>query len=143
MKYLVDTCVLSELARRRPNSQVVEWFARCQPSDVFYISAVTIGELKQGVEALPDVDPRKSKLTQWFQDRVLGQYAGRIVSYDAEVAQRWGEIMGSSRRVGHIRPDLDTQIAATALAHDMTIVTRNVVDFQFEGLRVVNPFGDD
>jgi len=140
MKYLVDTCVLSELARRNPSSRVLDWFDGRKPTDVCYVSAVTVGELKQGVAALPDEDPRKAKLTQWLERRVLRQYADRIVDYDVSVAKRWGEIMGASRRMGCTHPDLDTQIAATALSHGMTMVTRNVGDFQFEGLSIVNPF---
>jgi len=140
MKYLVDTCVLSELARKKPSSQVLDWFAGCKAADVFYVSAVTVGELKQGIAALPDEDPRRTRLAQWLERRVLSQYADRIVDYDVVVAKRWGEIMGTSRRLGCTRPDLDTQIAATALVHGMTVVTRNVSDFQLKGLQVVNPF---
>jgi hypothetical protein len=140
VKYLLDTCVLSECARRNPDARLVAWLETTAEGDDFYVSAITIGEIAEGIESLPDGDPRKLRLDAWFRTEILGTYGDRIVDFDREAALAWGRIKGATSRAGLVRPDLDAQIAATALAHGMTVATRNVSDMAHTGVPVVNPF---
>ena len=140
MKYLLDTCVLSECARRNPDARLVAWLETTAAGDDFHVSAITIGEIAEGIESLPDGDPRKLRLDAWFRTEILGTYGDRIVDFDREAALAWGRIKGATSRAGLVRPDLDAQIAATALAHGMTVATRNVCDMAHTGVPVVNPF---
>ena len=140
MKYLIDTCVLSELAKRKPNPRVVKWLKDHSATNLFFVSAVTVGEIQEGIETLPDEDPRKEKLRAWFEKQILETYEGNIIAFDKQVALKWGEIKGRTNRMGKSRPDLDAQIAATAAAHDMTVLTRNVSDVEYTGVKVENPF---
>ena len=142
MKYLVDTCVLSELAESKPNANVVTWLKSHSKGNLFFVSVVTLGEIKEGIDTLPDEDPRRETLRTWFEERILGAYAESIVDFDRQVALKWGEIKGMTNRMGKTRSDLDAQIAATALVHGLTIVTRNVADMEYTGAKTVNPFGD-
>ena len=91
-------------------------------------------------ETLSDEDPRKKKLRTWFEEQILGAYEGSIVDFDREVALKWGEIKGMTNRMGRTRLDLDAQIAATAVVHCMTVLTRNVTDMEYTGAEVENPF---
>ena len=142
MNYLVDTCILSELAKRRPNAKVVKWMARHSSDNMFFVSAITIGEIIEGIESLPLDDSARLKLDAWFRDRILGEYKDSIVPFDKDVAIKWGEIKGHTNRIGKVRPDLDSQIAATALVHGMTVVTRNVSDMEYTGAKTVDPFSE-
>ena len=140
MKYLLDTCVLSECTRRMPDPRLLDWLAAAAKEGDFYVSVVTIGEIAEGIAALPDGDARKSRLSAWFETEILDLYRDRIVAFDREAALVWGRIKGAGRRAGLVRPDLDAQIAATALVHGMTVVTRNVDDMAHTGVPVINPF---
>ena len=140
MNYLLDTCVLSECARRNPDARLVAWLETTAKENDFYVSAITIGEIAEGIESLPDGDPRKVRLDAWFRTEILGTYGDRIVDFDREAALAWGRIKGATNRAGLVRPDLDAQIAATALAHGMTVATRNISDMAHTGVPVVNPF---
>ena len=140
MKYLVDTCVLSELAKSKPNPNVVKWLKSHSDGNLFFVSVVTLGEIKEGIETLPNEDPRREKLRMWFEERILGAYEESIVDFDRQVALKWGEIKGMTNRMGRTRPDLDAQIAATAVVHNMTFLTRNISDMEYTGAEVENPF---
>ena len=94
MKYLIDTCVLSELAKRKPNPRVVKWLKDHSATNLFFVSAVTVGEIQEGIETLPDEDPRKEKLRAWFGKQILETYEGNIIAFDKQVALKWGEIRG-------------------------------------------------
>lgn len=143
MNYLLDTCVLSECARRNPDARLVAWLEATAPGNDFYVSAITVGEIAEGIESLPDNDFRKARLSVWFEREILENYRDRIVDFDREAALAWGRIKGATNRAGFVRPDLDAQIAATALAHGMTVATRNVSDMDHTGVAVVNPFARD
>jgi len=138
--YLLDTCVLSECARRNPDGRLKAWLANASGTGDFYVSAVTIGELAEGIESLPETDPRKRRLAEWFEDEILATYRDRILDFDHDAALAWGRIKGETNKIGLVRPDLDAQIAATALVHGLTVATRNVEDMDHTGVRVVNPF---
>ena len=140
MDFLLDTCILSECARRRPDKQLKVWLAKAAETGEFYVSSITIGEIAEGIESLPDDDSRKRRLAKWFEDEILGTYANRILDFDRTTALAWGRIKGETNRIGLVRPDLDAQLAATTLVHGLTVVTRNVSDMAHTGVAVVNPF---
>jgi len=138
MKYLLDTCVVSELIKPTPDESVVEWFAQT-PDEDLYLSSVAIGEIAQGLEALPS-SRRRRVYENWFHTNVEIAYAGRILAYDAAAAKRWASIMVTAAAKGHPRPAIDAMVAAIAAVHDMTVVTRNVSHLKYTGVSVINPF---
>ena len=135
MSYLIDTNVLSELRRREPDSNVVMWLEG-RPATTLFLSVLTLGELRKGVDALPESN-RKLALVDWLEIALPGFFAGRVLSIDARVADRWGRLLANA---GRPLPAIDSLLAATALTHDLTLVTRNARDFQYPGLMVINPW---
>ena len=138
MKYLLDTCVISELAKHKPNQSVIDWLKN-QASETLYLSFVTIGELKKGIVKRGE-DIRAVALEKWLQTEILDAFSDRILPVEKEVAFEWGRMCGESERVGKKRPAVDTLIVATASVHKMTLVTRNVDDMVGMGVPVLNPF---
>ena len=136
MNYLLDTCILSECARRKPDTRLRRWLRTAAETGDFYVSAVSIGEIAEGIESLSDEDPRKSRLSEWFKNEILEAYKDRILDFDRETALEWGRIKGATNRIGLVRPDLDAQIAATAIVHDLTVATRT-------GAIVTDPFAGE
>lgn len=137
MSYLVDTNVLSELRRRAPNARVVDWFAQ-RPATTLYLSVLTLGEIRKGIDPLPD-DERKLKLLDWLEVDLPAFFSSRILPVNATVADRWGRLIA---RMGRPCPAVDSLLAATAVTHGLKLVTRNSRDFDFPGLDVINPWGD-
>jgi predicted nucleic acid-binding protein len=132
--YLVDTNVVSELRRPRPHGAVMAWLESVADADL-HLSAVTIGELQSGVEITRDQDPeRAAEIEQWLE-QVADTW--NILPMDARAFRRWAKLM--HRRTDHLIED--AMIAATAVTHDLTVVTRNVRDFEVFGVRTLNPFG--
>lgn len=133
--YLLDTNVLSALRRRDRNPEAVRWVESQRTADL-YLSAITVGEIERGITQQLRHNPAfASELAAWL-DRVLRWYRDRILGLDLATARRWGQL---SAALGHDSADL--LIAATALEHGLTVVTRNVRDFEGTGVGVVNPFG--
>ncbi|CAM3056194.1 type II toxin-antitoxin system VapC family toxin [Tsukamurella hominis] len=133
--YLLDTNVVSEPVKRRPNQAVVEWLAGVGNSG--YLSVLTIGELRRGERMLARRDPRQAEAVATWIAGIEDAYRDQIIDLDIPAATRWGEISAA----GRTPPIVDALIAATALAHDLTLVTRNVQDFEGLGVRTLNPFG--
>jgi toxin FitB len=131
--YLLDTNVISEMRRARPHGAVVAWLQGVAGSEL-RISAVSLGEIQMGIEKLrPSDDVKASEIEAWL-DQVSASY--NVLSMDAPIFRRWARLM-------HRRSDAlleDAMIAATALVHDLTVVTRNVRDFSLFGVRTLNPF---
>jgi predicted nucleic acid-binding protein len=138
VKYLLDTNVLSELVARQPNQQVVRWIDDLDTESV-YLGVITIGELRKGIEKMPD-SPRKDMLSNWLTDDLLVRFAGRVLSVDTGVMLTWGELTGRTERAGRSRPALDSLIAALAIHHNCSLVTRNEADFEAIGVSVINPW---
>lgn len=133
--FLVDTNVISEVRKGdRCDPRVAGWWRRVTDEDLF-LSVVTLGEIRQGVERLrPRDGARAGALEKWLEE-VRVEFAGRVLPVDLVVAQTWGRI--SARRS---TPVIDGLLAATALAHELTLVTRNVADFVDLGAKLMNPF---
>ncbi|MCG8462371.1 MAG: type II toxin-antitoxin system VapC family toxin [Holophagales bacterium] len=138
MSFVLDTCVLSELLRPRPEPAVVGWL-RSQPEDSLYSSSLTLGELEKGVVEVQD-EARRRKLRNWIDHDLARRFAGRILDVDAGVASLWGKLQGRSELAGKKMPVLDGLIAATVLHHGFSVVTRNVRDLRASGVDVVNPW---
>ncbi|HBA65214.1 MAG TPA: VapC toxin family PIN domain ribonuclease [Methylococcaceae bacterium] len=137
MSYLIDTNVLSELRRREPNQGVIEWFEQ-RPATTLYLSVLTLGEIRKGIELLVN-DDRQLKLLDWLEVELPQFFSGRILNVDAYVADRWGRL---TAQMGPPIPAIDSLIAATALTHGLKLVTRNVRDFYYPELDVINPWQD-
>ena len=137
MNYLLDTCVLSELVKRKPDTQVLNWIAARQ-ADELYICAMTWGELQRGVAKLPE-SRRHSELTQWLQELESG-FAGRILVFNQHVAQIWARMVVQAEARGKSIAAFDSIIAATAQAYTCQLVTRNVRDFAHTGVDVFDPW---
>lgn len=138
MKLLLDTNVLSEVQRPTPSPQVVAWLDAVD-EDRTFISVASIAELRRGI-ALLDDGRRRAALTAWLAQDLPGRFADRILPIDHAVAERWGDLMAESRRSGVVLSVMDGFFAATALAHDLTLVTRNVKDFSAFGVPLLNPW---
>jgi len=138
MNYLLDTCVISELVAKQPNSQVVEWIDSLD-NDLVYLSAITIGEITKGIEKLPQ-SSRKQTLNEWLKRDLLARFHGKILSLDTAVLIEWGSLTARLESSGQIMPAIDSLIAATALAHQMTLATRNVGDFEAANVKIINPW---
>ncbi|MDQ6971614.1 MAG: type II toxin-antitoxin system VapC family toxin [Mariprofundaceae bacterium] len=135
MSYLLDTNVLSELVRAKPNPAVLAWFGNV-PDDSLYISVLTIGEIRKGVELLAD-GARREKLRVWLEHDLPDWFESRVLAVDMPVAERWGKLQAEA---GRSVPAIDSLLAATALHHELRMVTRNVQDFVFTGLELINPW---
>lgn len=132
--YLLDTVVLSELRKRRRDPGVVGWITATAASDLF-LSAVTVGEIELGIEKQRSADARFAEdLARWLEI-MLSAYGDRVLPLDVNVARRWGRL---AARIGN--KGLDLAIAATALEHGLTVVTRNVTDFAPTGAITLDPF---
>lgn len=137
MKYLLDTCVLSELRRPRPDAGVVEWLGQVAESRL-YLSVLTLGKIQQGTARLADGPRRQVQL--WLETELVTRFAGRILPVDVEAALEWGLQRGEQQRAGQLLPVVDCLLAATAAVHHLVVVTRNVRDFERFPVRVLNPW---
>ena len=128
MSWLLDTCALSEYARKAPEPKVIAWLDE-QDEASLYISVITLGEIEKGILKLRKADPRRSqKLTAWL-GKVEQRFAGRILPLDAAALHVWAQIAARSELAGQPLPVMDGLIMATAQCHGLTVVTRNVQDF--------------
>lgn len=141
MNFLLDTNVVSEWTKPRPNAGVVSWLAEADEDRIF-ISVVTVAELRHGIERLA-AGARRDRLDAWLTEQVPLRFEERLLPVDAETAHAWGRIMARGQAAGRPVGTMDAFIAATAERHDMTLVTRNVSDFETLGIRLVNPWSND
>lgn len=132
--YLIDTNVISELRRPKRSSSVVSWFSSVAAADLF-LSVLTLGELRRGIEILRFKDPTAASALDRWVEGVRSEFSDRILSIDDAVAEQWGRLS-----VRQPLPSIDGLLAATASVHGLTMVTRNTADFERSGVDILNPF---
>ena len=135
--FLIDTNVVSELIKPRPSSRVADWID-AQEEQLFHLSVLTLGEIRRGIVQLAP-GGRRTALAAWLSGDLLTRFAGRILQIDQEVADRWGHLAGAK---GATIPVIDGLLAATALQHNLTLVTRNTRDMARTGVGLFNPWSD-
>ena len=136
MSYLLDTNVISEHSRPRPSAQVLAWL-RTLPIEEQFLSVLSVGEIRNGVERLVD-ERKRERLRLWLERDLHDLFGDRLLAVTAMIADRWGRLRAEVRRSV---PTIDSLLAATALQHDLRLVTRNEQDFTgYPGLVVVNPW---
>jgi predicted nucleic acid-binding protein len=138
LNYLLDTCVISELIKPKPNSKVIKWLRSCQEESLF-LSSLTIGEIQKGISRLPN-SRKKIKLQNWLGSELIQRFDERVLGIDFRVAQKWGEIQASSENDRIKMPVIDSLIASIGIVFDMTVVTRNTADMKNSGVRLFNPW---
>lgn len=138
MNYLLDTCLISELAKSKPDEKVVDWVLSEDETN-FYISVLTFGELHKGVERLPE-SKKKKELQGWIEDELKNRFQNRIIGIDMRVSILWGTIQCLAEKKGKPMPAIDSLIAATGIVHELTVVTRNVTDMEQSGVKLLNPW---
>jgi predicted nucleic acid-binding protein len=138
MRYLLDTCVISELIKKDPNQQVVKWVSET-PENNLFISVLTIGEIHKGIEKLPE-SKKIEKLHKWVNDDLKERFRNKILSLDLQTATTWGKIQAQSELAGKALPAIDGIIAATGISNDLIVVTRNTSDMEASGVTLFNPW---
>jgi len=138
MNYVLDTNVISELISKQPNKKVVEWLDRLDPNTI-YLSVITIGEIRKGIEKLPP-SKRRDAVKEWLEVDLLLRFQGRILEITTEVMLIWGELTGRLENEGRPITAIDSLIAAIALQGNYCLVTRNEHDFQHTGVTIINPW---
>lgn len=138
MTFLLDTNVVSEWVKPRPDPGVITWLEEADEDRVF-LSVVTLAELRYGIERMP-AGARRSRLDRWLREEMTLRFEQRILSVDALIAETWGRVAARSQAAGRKMSIMNAFLAATAEVHRLTIVTRNVVDFSALGNSVLNPW---
>jgi predicted nucleic acid-binding protein len=135
--FLLDTNVISEPLKDQPDANVQGWFASVNPGDT-YLSVLTLGEIRRGIESVPS-SARKNRLELWFQDLSV-RFHKRVLAVDDAVADRWGVMTSRAEGLGRTLPAVDSLIAATALEHGLTFVTRDTGELAITGVKLLNPW---
>jgi len=138
MRYILDTNIISELVKKKPNRQIAAWIDDLD-ADSVYLSAVSIGEVCKGIERMP-LSSRKEQLTNWLHDYLLIRFSDNTFSVDTDVMLTWGKMIARMQASGVSMSVIDSIIAATALHYHCTLVTRNVNHFLSAGVAVLNPW---
>jgi len=136
--FLLDTNCVSELIRPQPDRYVVEWMDATNEASL-YLSVLTLGEIRKALAALPQ-GTRRTRLETWLEIDLKTRFHGRILPVDGDVADRWGLLAAEAKRKGKPLPVIDGLLAATALHHILTIVSRNASDFAGARVAVLNPW---
>jgi predicted nucleic acid-binding protein len=136
--FLLDTNCISEVVRVSPDPHVLSWLGAAEES-LLYLSVLTLGEIRKGMAALTQ-SKRRTLLESWLEVELQVRFAGRILSIDAGVADRWGVLAAEVRTKGAALSTIDALLAATALHHNLTIVSRNIGDFAHTQVLVLNPW---
>jgi len=136
--FLLDTNCISELVRLKPERRVLDWIEAADES-LLYLSVLTMGEIRKGIAELPQ-SKRRTQLETWLEVDLQARFAGRILPIDGPVADRWGQLAGHAKSHGKILAVIDGLIAASALQHNLTVVSRNTSDFAATHVTVLNPW---
>jgi toxin FitB len=138
MNYVLDTNVISELIAKQPNPKVVAWLDSLDPTTL-YLTVITIGEIRKGVEKLP-ASKRKDDVKVWLETDLLLRFQGKILDITTDVMLVWGELVGRLENQGKPLSAINSLIAAIVLQQNSSLVTRNDSDFQHTGVKIVNPW---
>lgn len=138
MSFLLDTNVVSEWVKPRPDARVIAWLAEIDEDRVF-LSVLTFAEIKRGVDLLP-AGRRRERLGAWLFEELPGRFEGRILTIDSNVALAWGALMANSQRAGASLSAMDAFFAATCMTCGFTLVTRNLRDFESTGITLFDPW---
>jgi toxin FitB len=138
MAWLLDTMILSEGRRPRPDPRVTAFYEQ-QPSEQLYISVLSLAEIRYGIERLKEPEKR-AELRDWLTQRVRPEFEGRILPITEDIMLRWRLLLEEGRKTGHTYSHPDLIIAATALHHGLTVVTRDRTDYDKAGVLVFNPW---
>jgi toxin FitB len=136
--YLLDTNVISELTKLQPEAKVISWF-QATGEELLYLSVLAIGEIRKGINLLPRSNKRVL-LESWLANDLVLRFAGRIIEVNLDIAERWGLISAQAKIAGTPLAVIDGLMAATALHHNLTLVTRNTKDVQVAGINTLNPW---
>jgi toxin FitB len=138
VNYLLDTCLISEGTLPRPNRRVSAWQA-AMPQERMFLSVLTLGEIQKGICRLGDAT-RANRLKQWLDVDVRKRFAGRVLPLDEETLLAWGDLTGAAEKRGKPLPVTDGLLAATALVHHLTFVTRDALDLSTTGIEILDPW---
>ena len=138
MRFLLDTNVLSEVTKPRPEGCVLKWLDGLD-EDRTFISVVSMAEIRRGV-ALMDNGRKRDALVEWLARDLPDRFEHRVIPVDERVALAWGDLMGDAKRRGRGMSSMDGLIAATAVTHDLTLATRNIKDFEGFGIELIDPW---
>ena len=136
--FLLDTNIISELVKPKPEANVTEWVENTDES-LLYLSVLTLGEIRRGIAALPQ-SRRRATLEAWLDKDLRARFEGRILVIDQEATDRWGLLTAAARNSGIVLPVIDGLLAATALEHNLTLVTRDTGQIPSMGVAVFNPW---
>jgi len=138
MKYLLDTCVISELIRPQPNENVVSWVQNQDESNL-YLSVLTFGEIEKGIEKAANIT-RKKRLRLWVEEDLKKRFKGRILPIDLKTSIKWGEQLALSEQLGKPMPAIDGLIAVSGAVNNCIVVTRNISDMEQSSAELLNPW---
>jgi len=141
LKYLLDTNIISEFVSKKPNQKVIDYVNSLDENDI-YLSVITIGEIRFGIEKL-DKENQKKKikmLSDWLENDLIQRFNGRILDIDLDIMLKWGEVNAQLQKIGKPMPIMDSLIASSCLAKKLILITRNEKDFYNFEIEIVNPF---
>jgi len=138
VRYLLDTCVISEVVKPHPNEGVIQWLEAADEYSLF-LSVLTLGEIQKGVAALAE-SKRRRQLQAWLDRDLRERFGSRLVGIDEDTALEWGLLCGEAKQQGLAAPAIDALLAATARQHNLTLVTRNTSDFRPFSVHLLNPW---
>ncbi|MBA2378864.1 MAG: type II toxin-antitoxin system VapC family toxin [Blastocatellia bacterium] len=138
MKYLLDTCTIFELTREKPRENVVSWFESIDENRLF-LSVVSLGEIEKGIYGL-EQGKKRTRLEKWFYDEVVPGFSHRILEIEQRTMSTWAKLNADLNKQGIVRPAFDSLFEATAVEHDLVLVTRNIKNFQNSAATILNPW---
>ena len=141
MKYLLDTSVISELTKKKPDPKVIQWIKKNHEVDL-YLSVLTLGEIQKGITKLSE-SKKKKDLREWLEKDLPQRFERKFLAVTMAVAKKWGEIERDTEQKGEKMPAIDSLIAATGIVNNLTVVTRNTEDMERSGVKLLNPWQEN
>jgi predicted nucleic acid-binding protein len=142
MKYLLDTCALSEYLKKKPDHSVISWMSE-QDENALFLSILTIGEIKKGIVKIENLHPEKARMLSQWLDSIEARFTSRILPIEQDVIDVWAKMCGEALRRGQKLPVIDSLIAETCRYHNLNLVTRNVKNFSIMNVTLINPWSGE